>query len=132
MKRVFPPDIETYFEEQRREQQSYVQTAMIQQTLNSVMETMVNNTLKSVSERGIALQMTEDASEALVQSSQEFLQHATIEPWWKKMCKCKFIPPWWCSFCRKEDENGGHSRTSASAAATAATTRRRRAGTTHV
>lgn len=87
-----PPDVARFFDEQKKEQQFFEKSALAQKNLRMTTITMYD-AMDKLAQRGVAVQIVEDASDELLQSSREFL--IKTEPWWK----C--CPSWWCTPRRK-------------------------------
>jgi hypothetical protein len=72
------------FDYERRVQQNFVTTAMIQKNLRETTNGMIGNIEKVVHERGVQLQMVEETSEELMFSSEDFLLHSPNLAWQEK------------------------------------------------
>jgi hypothetical protein len=92
---MVPPEVEAYFERQRREQASHVKMTVVASTLRDTMSTMAL-VIDKTQERGVQLEETEIASQALLDSSRAFVIAAV--PWWRRIFSyCRgLVPPWWC------------------------------------
>lgn len=89
----YPPEVRRYFEQQKREQQVYVNTAHIKKNLRETTIVAINAMDKLI-QRGTQLEMVEEEAEQLQQTSKLFLVDTL--PWWKFYLFCNCLPTWWC------------------------------------
>lgn len=96
-----PDYVIKYFEQQQREQQSHVTTALVTKNLRETTITM-QSVMEKIGQRGTQVSGAEEDVNELLASSEEFLDQ-TKQSWWKWLCSC--IPEWWCSR-RREKKRG--------------------------
>jgi len=95
---LLPPEVERFFAEERRKQQT---NNLIAQTQRNLKETKIalHSILEKTSQRGIVLDQREEQSEELLDSSDLF--YIATMPGWKRFLYEMKMPWWWCSCCRK-------------------------------
>jgi hypothetical protein len=93
---TIPPEVQKFFDDQRRHQRFYEQAAQTQKTLRQTTSTL-GDAFGRLVQRGMVVSETEAVSEELLQSSRAFL--ITTEPWWKYWLCCRCLPPWWFEAC---------------------------------
>ena len=91
----FPPEVERFFAEERRKQQTHNTIAQTQRNLKETAVTM-HHILEKASQRGITLEAREEQSEDLLESSDAFYL-ATMPGWKRYIYEIK--APWWFNTC---------------------------------
>jgi hypothetical protein len=89
-----PPEIEHFFNQQKREQRFFETTALVKKNVRQTTIAAIG-VLDRLHQRGTQIEATEEMAATLETSSREFLKEST--PWWRKgFLSC--IPAWWCVF----------------------------------
>jgi hypothetical protein len=86
---LLPQEVENFFNEQRREQKNLNTLALVNANLRDTVITM-QSVVEKTNRRGTDLEMIEQESELLVESSKTFLKQTKYCNWW------------WCWCCRHE------------------------------
>lgn len=88
----FPPEIESYFAQQRAEQQQLNKTAHVKKNLRET-QTSMHNVMEKLIMRGHDLQVVEEDTQQLLDSSNAFLNHSNRM---NLSCLWSWVPGWWC------------------------------------
>jgi len=104
MEKGLPPEVERFFAEERRKQNTYATIAQTQRNLKETTVTM-HQIMEKTSQRGIVLEEREEQAEELLESSDAFYI-ATMPGWKRYIYEMKM--PWWfhnlryyCCCCRE-------------------------------
>ena len=107
-----PPEVERFFQQQRNEQRAHNNTALVQKNLRDTTAAL-HGIMEHTAERGVSITLVQHDADALVESSNEFLQQTTE----KNYCWCckafiLLIPPWWYNKKNEEGQirGGGRAR----------------------
>ena len=89
----FPPEIESYFSQQRSEQEKLNKTAHVKKNLRET-QSMMHSVMEKVVMRGNDLESAEEDTQQLLESSNAFLQQTSSK---NLTCSCmwSWIPSWW-------------------------------------
>ncbi len=95
---AIPEAVVRYFEQQKKEQQSHVNTAMVTKNLRETAVSM-QGVLDKMTRRGVQVDEVQDEVGDLLASSADFLDLATQKPWYVKIW-----PKWWwcCVKCPRK------------------------------
>lgn len=88
----FPPEIESYFAQQRLEQQQLNKTAHVKKNLRET-QTSMHNVMEKLIMRGHDLKIVEEDTQQLLDSSNAFLIQSNRMNW---SCLWSWVPGWWC------------------------------------
>lgn len=76
-----PLEVERFFEEKRREQQNLNSLALVNANLRDTIITM-HGVVEKTNRRGMQLEMIEEESDVLLESSEKFLRETKCCNWW--------------------------------------------------
>ncbi|MBX9636523.1 MAG: hypothetical protein K2Q45_03120 [Nitrosomonas sp.] len=88
-----PPEVESFFAKQRLEQQKLNKTAHIKKNIRETQNTM-QNAMEKIVMRGQDLEVLEENSNQLMDSSMVFLNQGRRLNW---SCLWNWMPDWWFS-----------------------------------